>query len=421
MGYFAYNFLIISAFVIALPLAPLLIFLGPRYRSGFLQRLSIHRHSLSDITSADKPIWIHGSSVGEIRSIEPLVRSLKERSPRKKILVSTFTHTGNQVAKKMSGVDGVIFLPLDLPWLVERVMAKFEPSLLAIIETEIWPNLLRQASRRGIPTVLLSGRLSARASARYLVCQRFFRRVLSFFTAFGMQSEEDAARIVRLGAEERKVSVVGSLKFAVATPNRPEGLLVCHPSDRAVLVAGSTHRGEEEQLLEALSVVRTQFPNVIMIIAPRHPERFDEVAKLLKVSCFDYQRKSQTASANWFSKDVLLLDTVGDLVDFFGAADVAFVGGSLVDVGGHNILEPAHLGKAIIFGPHMRNFKHLADAMKQAGAAIEVRNATELASAVVDLLAHSEKRHRMGGKAAEIAAANRNAFGLNLNLAERYL
>jgi len=421
MGYIAYNILLLSAFVITLPLLPFILLLGPRYRSGFLQRLAIYPRAQANFSRVDQPIWIHAASVGEARSIERLVGALKDRVPQRKILVSTFTHTGNQIAKQLSGVDAVIFLPVDLPWVVERAMSRFEPSLLAIIETEIWPNLLRHAYRRGIPIVLLSGRLSERASSKYSLCRSFFRRALGFFTAFGMQSVEDAARIVRLGAEERKVSVVGSLKFAAPAPDRTNIALVARRPDKPLLVAGSTHRGEEESLLEALALARDQFADLTMIVAPRHPERFDDVANLIHNSRFNFHRKSRTAGADWFGTDILLLDSVGELVEFYAVADVAFVGGSLVEVGGHNILEPARLGKAILFGPHMSNFKNLAETMKQAGAAIEVSNAKELALAVVDLLTYPEKRRQMGRKAAAIAAANSDAFGLNLSLAQRYL
>ncbi|MGH7816989.1 MAG: 3-deoxy-D-manno-octulosonic acid transferase, partial [Candidatus Binatia bacterium] len=337
------------------------------------------------------------------------------------ILLSTFTATGYRLARQMPSADQVIFFPLDLLWIVSRALAKFDPALLVIIETEIWPNFLRQAYRRGIPTLLLSGRLSAKASARYMLWPGLFRRVLGCFTALGMQSAEDAARIVELGAPESKVTVVGSLKAARPSANGTAKTLTAAFNAKPLLVAGSTHRGEEENLLEALALVRTKFPNFSMVIAPRHPERFGDVERLLANSPFVFQRRSQANASDWFDKDVLLLDSVGELVDFFAAADVAFVGGSLVEVGGHNILEPARFGKPILFGPHMDNFQHLAAEMKLQGAALEVTGAEDLANALNDLLADPNKRQRMGQRAAKIAAANQPAFGLNLGLAERYL
>jgi 3-deoxy-D-manno-octulosonic-acid transferase len=321
----------------------------------------------------------------------------------------------------MAGVDAVIFFPIDLFWIARRALARFDPSLLVIIETEIWPNFLLHAYRRGIPTLLLSGRLSAKASARYNLCQSFFRRVLGCFSALGMQSSEDAARIVALGAAEKKVSVVGSLKFALPRRTASVEKFAAALGGKPLLVAGSTHHGEEEKLLEALGLIRAKFPTLSLVIAPRHPERFAEVERLLKNSSFNFQRRSQAEAPHWFAKDILLLDSVGELVDFFAAADVAFVGGSLVEVGGHNILEPARFGKPVLFGPHMENFHSLAQEMIRQGAALEVRGAQGLADTVSELLAEPQKRRSMGRRGAEIAAGNSQALGANLRLAQRYL
>jgi 3-deoxy-D-manno-octulosonic-acid transferase len=241
------------------------------------------------------------------------------------------------------------------------------------------------------------------------------------FAALGMQSAEDAARMADLGADAAKISIVGSLKFA--RPNRVGSLtdLAAKFKRKPLLVAGSTHRGEEESLIEALTLLRAKFPNLSMVVAPRHPERFDDVERLLKKSPFAFQRRSQAEPAAWFETDILLLDSVGELVEFFAAADLAFVGGSLVQVGGHNLLEPARLGKPVLFGPHMINYRELAAEMLRQGAAMEVSGARDLAAAVSDLLADPAKRHRMGQRAAEVAATEPQAIGLNLRLAERYL
>ncbi len=421
MWYFLYNILFTLAFVLALPLLPFLACLGPRYRDGLAQRLGCYSGEILSSLAGSRPVWIHAASIGEMRSAEPLVSALKARAPERSILLSTFTATGNRLARQIPGVDTVIFFPLDLFWIVRRTLAQFDPALLVIIETEIWPNFLRQAYRRGVPTLLLSGRLSAKASARYTLCRSFFARVLGCFSALGMQSVEDAARIVTLGADEKKVSVVGSLKAARPSAEGSLRTLSGSLHGKPLLVAGSTHRGEEEILLEALALVRAKFPTFSVVIAPRHPERFGDVERLLANSRFVFQRRSQIAPAEWFDTDILLLDSVGELENFFAAADVAFVGGSLVEVGGHNILEPARFGKPILFGPHMENSQNLANDMLRQGAAVEVAGAKELANALNELLADPNKRRRMGQQAAEIAAAHQNAFGLNLGLAERYL
>jgi 3-deoxy-D-manno-octulosonic-acid transferase len=420
--YGLYNVIVSAVFVLSLPFLPLLACLGPRYRDGLLQRLGFYRREIGTLSPSDRPVWIHAASVGEVRSAEPLISAFKARAPRKKILLSTFTATGNRIAKQTPGVDSVIFLPCDFLWIVRRALNRINPALLVIIETEIWPNLLRQSYRRGTPVLLLSGRLSVKAQKRYASYRGFFRRVLGCFSAIGMQTAEDAKRIVALGADARKVSVVGSLKFAAPSRNgNRDAVAGPAPGEKLWLVAGSSHDGEETILLEALRLARRQFPNLSMIVAPRHPERFVEVARLLRGSGFTLQVKSATARADWFSKDILLLDTVGELVDFYALADIAFVGGSLVPVGGHNVLEPARFGKAILFGPHMNNFAELAAALKQAGAAVEVSGAEELATTVTGLLADGAKRRSMGRAAAELAGASEHALALNWQLAQRYL
>jgi len=422
VGYKFYNVLISTVLVMGLPFLPLIACLGSRYRDGLLQRLGLYPSDRGGLSANDRPVWIHAASVGEVRSAEPLIGVLKAHAPKKKILLSTFTATGNRIAKQMADVDTVIFLPLDFFWIVRRALRRFNPALLVIIETEIWPNLLRQAHRRGTPVLLLSGRLSAKALTQYTLCQKFFRGVLGCFTAMGMQSSEDAARIVSLGADARKVSVVGNLKLAAPSRNdNRDGIASVARGEKLWLVAGSCHDGEEAILLEALRLARPQFPNLSLIVAPRHPERFAEVARLLRGSGFTVQLRSATDKAEWFSKDILLLDTVGELADFYALADIAFVGGSLVPVGGHNVLEPARFGKAILFGPHMGNFAEIAGALKRAGAAIEVRGVEDLARAVTGLLADGEKRRTMGRAAAEFAGADQQALTLNWRLAERYL
>lgn len=422
MWYLLYNCALTALFIASLPLVPLLaLFGGRRYRDGLSQRFGFYPKALARSLAGARPLWIHAASVGEVRSAEPLARELKAGAPERKLLVSTFTATGNRIARQIPEVDAVIYLPLDLFWIVRRTLRAVDPAMLVIIETEIWPNLLRGASRRGVPVVLLSGRLSAKALARYALLRGFFRRVLEFFTAFGMQSAGDAARIGQLGAAGSKVSVVGSLKYAAHSHHSHRNIAAARDPARRVLVAGSSHRGEEEILLEAFRLSRVRFPELRMVLAPRHPERFGEVEKLLAASPFQFRRRSGLSAGQYFSQDVLLLDTVGELPEFFAAADVAFVGGSLVDHGGHNVLEPARLRKPILFGPHMANFQSVAEAMKQKGAAMEVRDAEELARVLAALLDDPEARRRMGERAAEVAGADKDALARNCNLAWRYL
>jgi 3-deoxy-D-manno-octulosonic-acid transferase len=420
--YLLYNLVLTLGFFVALPVLPFLSLAGPRFRAGLGQRLGFYPEDVVTI-GATRPIWIHAASVGEVRSIIPLALELRRRCSGKAIIITTFTSTGNRVARDFGVADRVLFLPLDIFWVVRRAMNRINPSVLMIVETEIWPNLLREAYRRGVPTVLLSGRLSQRALSQYAISRSFFRRVLGNFTAIGMQSIEDAERILALGADAARVSVVGSLKYA-AEQSGPRGKHLQRASSDAArrwIVAGSTHAGEEEVLLEAYSSLRRQYPQLALILAPRHPERFGEVEDLLKRFSFSYTKRSQMDGSESFENDVILLDTVGELADFFAVGEIAFVGGSMIDAGGHNILEPARWCKPILFGPHMKNFRAIAEEFKESGAAIEVYNAETLSQAITDLLRDPERRRQMGENAATLAGAKKDEFSQNVALAERYL
>jgi 3-deoxy-D-manno-octulosonic-acid transferase len=335
-------------------------------------------------------------------------------------MLSTFTATGNENAQKCTGVDAVIYFPLDFLWTVRRALTQWNPSLMLFVETEIWPNMLGECFRRGIPAVLLSGRLSARSFPRYQRFRGFFRQVLRRFAAIGMQTGEDAARIVRLGADADKVSVVGSLKWAGAAP-QPSQFTDVPRHGKKLLIAGSTHAGEEQMLLACFAALRPRFPELSMVLAPRHAERFAEVEVLLRSSGFSWCRRSAAAADRLFAKDILLLDTVGELSQFFALGDVAFVGGSLVDVGGHNILEPARCGKAILFGPYMANMQAVADAFKAQGAAVEVTDGNALCAALANLLSDDAKRIGMGRLALAASANGDGAVQRNYALAARYL
>jgi 3-deoxy-D-manno-octulosonic-acid transferase len=418
VSYVLYNVLLTITFAVAAPFLPLLWFLGPRYRDGLAERFACYGNTVT--LGLRDPIWIHAASVGEVRAAGALIRALKAEVPERSIVISTFTATGNRLAHQGGIADKVIFLPLDFPWIARRAVKRIRPSLLLFLETEIWPNLVRQAYQRGIPTILLSGRLSAKALSRYEFARPFFRRVLAQYTALGMQSADDAQRMLKLGAPEKRVSVVGSLKFAADGVGSGREA-ICSTPDRQIFVAGSSHRGEELVLLRALQLARALMPKLMMVLAPRHPERFSEVEKLLRESSFNFERKTRLQPDQYFQKDVLLLDTVGELTEFFNAADVTFVGGSLVDAGGHNILEPARCRKPVLFGPYMQNFKAIAEGMKRKGGAIEVHSAEDVAQALVKLLEDPEARKRIGQSAADFAASHQEALPKNLALARRYL
>jgi 3-deoxy-D-manno-octulosonic-acid transferase len=428
MAYFFYNCITAAVFIVFLPVLPVFYLLGKRFHEGLAERLGFYPKAKFGLLAGSRPVWIHAASVGEVRAASHLAREIKRRCPVRKIVVSTFTATGNQSAREMGFADLVLFLPLDLLWIVRRALARIDPAVLIIIETEIWPNLLREASRRGIPALLLSGRLSARAWRKYSWFGGFFRHVVGYFTAIGMQSKQDRERIVRLGAPANRVSIVGNLKHAFrdgqgapAFGNRNQAQSGGNHNESLWLVAGSSHRGEEEMLIEAFMFLKARFPRLRLVLAPRHPQRFDEVERLLKAAGLLFEKKSQVNGRLDFQTEVMFVDTLGDLPDFYAAGDVAFVGGSFVDAGGHNLLEPARFAKPVIFGPHMANFKSLAKEMAARGGGIEVRGKEELIRAMTILLTDSEKRKSMGQKAFEVAADDHGVLERSFAVAARYL
>ncbi|MGH7772407.1 MAG: 3-deoxy-D-manno-octulosonic acid transferase [Candidatus Binatia bacterium] len=429
MTYWVYNFFLTLVFILALPILPLLFFLGTRFREGFLQRIGFYSREVRESIRGSRPIWIHAVSVGEVLSARHLAAQLKERFPERKILLSTFTSAGHKMARQaVAAGDAVIFLPLDHPWMVRRALSVFDPSLLVLLETEIWPNLLRLAHRRGIPTVLLSGRLSPRAFRQYFFFRLFFSRVVRQLTAIGMQREDDAERMIRLGVDPQRISITGSLKHA---DGKGEGVhhrrtkeadfSLVGKEKRQVLVVGSTHRGEEEILLDVFLFLKSRFSGLLMVLAPRHPQRFDEVERLLEKKGVRYEKKSQMNGQESEFTDVIFLDTLGDLPAFYSVADIAFVGGSLVDAGGHNLMEPARFRKPILFGPHMTNFIDVAEEMKRKGGGIEVRGREDLVREIAGLLTDRGKAERMGGLAYGVVEGDRGVVERSISLVSRYL
>jgi 3-deoxy-D-manno-octulosonic-acid transferase len=423
---FIYNFLLSVVFVAALPCLPFWLLLRPRLRPGLAERFGCYaKNKLQPLVDA-RPIWVHAASVGETLAAGALIAALKAKLPERKILLSTFTDTGNEMARRCAGADAVIFLPIDHPLVVRRTLSKIEPAVLIVIETEIWPNLLQQAFRRGIPALLLSGRFSDRAFNRYLKFRGFFRSILRCFAACGMQSVEDADRMARLGADERRIVVTGNLKQCAALPIMDDGTPVKledggrGQAKRPLLVAGSTHRGEEAPLLEVFLSLKNRFPDLQLALAPRHPERFAEVEKLLQQTGVSFEKKSRLKGMS-FEHDVLLVDTLGDLPKLYTLGDIAFVGGSLVAVGGHNLLEPAHSQKPVLFGPFVANFRRIADQMKKSGGGIEVRDAGDLLRELDGLLRDPVKRRDTGAKAYGVALMDGAVVERSLDLLARYV
>jgi 3-deoxy-D-manno-octulosonic-acid transferase len=310
---------------------------------------------------------------------------------------------------------------------VRRTLGLVKPRLFIMMETEIWPNLLRECRRRGVKTAVINGRISLRSYPRYRLIRPFFRRVLADVDRFCMQSEESARRLIDLGADPARVTMTGSLKFDSLEVPPPSGTGVAHgkprerllrffrvsPS-RTVIVAGSTMRGEEAAVLTAFKRVKDTKSHVLAILAPRHPDRFGEVERLARDAGFVTARRSELPIDAEPRADVVILDSLGELAQLYQVATVVFVGGSLADHGGHNILEPAVYGKPVIFGPHMQNFKEIAEAFLSNGAAIQVRSDQELDDTILALVRDPVQRARLGAAARALVEANRGAKGKTL-------
>jgi 3-deoxy-D-manno-octulosonic-acid transferase len=380
---------------------------GLSYRaSGWRERLGFLPHSFEQPRVG--AIWIHAVSVGETLAVAGLVRELQQRYPERSILISHVTPTGRDTGEsRLPNVAGRFYLPLDWRWSVERALRRIKPGLLVIAETELWPNLLRGARRFGARVVLVNARLSEHSCRGYRRVRPFMRRVFANVDRVCAQSEADAERFRLIGAPPERVVVTGNLKFDGQPPERSvlAGRLqrTFESAGREpVLAAASTMPGEEELVLAAWRSVRERHPQALLVLAPRHPNRCETVGQLLRSQGVSFIRRSalkesETEFASQLATaEVLLLDTIGELAGLFQVADVVFMGGSLVSTGGHNLLEPAYWAKAIVFGPHMENFRDAADLFLGQRAAIQVRDSSELACEILKLLDDRELRRVMG-------------------------
>ena len=409
----------LAVVVLALVLSPWFLYQAIRYRKyvGSLgQRMGVLPVTFN--LDGDDSIWIHAVSVGEALTARALIPELRERYPDLKIFLSTTTMTGQQIAReRLSDLDAVFYFPFDLQPFVSRTLRLVRPRLFIMMETEIWPNLLRACRKAGVKTMMVNGRISSRSYPRYRMARGFFRTVLADVDRFCMQSEESARRIIDIGADPARVSVTGSLKFdslesPTAAAGRGAGRVLRFfriPESRPVLMAASTMKGEEAAALAAFGLVRRTHPNALLIMAPRKPERFDEAVALVRAEGLRVARRTELIVDTEPAADVVVLDSIGELAHLFQVATAVFVGGSLVDHGGHNILEPAVHGKAIVFGPHMQNFAEIAETFLGRGAAVQVATPAELGEVWARLLADATERARLGAAARELVEANRGA------------
>jgi 3-deoxy-D-manno-octulosonic-acid transferase len=416
--YVLYSLAMLLAFLAASPYFLYQAVRHGKYAGSLPERLGFLPVSLN--LDRDPSIWIHAVSVGEALTARAIAADLKARYPHLRLFISTTTMTGQQVAtRSFQAADGVFFFPIDLTVIVRRVLEIVRPRLFVMMETEIWPNLLRECRARGVKTMVLNGRISRRSFPRYRLVKPLFRRVLTLVDRFCVQGEETAGRLKELGAPPDRITITGSLKFdALQAPGAggtarggAERVLryLSVAQGRAVIVAGSTMPGEHEIVLRAFERVRTLARNPLLILAPRKPEHFAEAASLARQSGFRTAVRSELPIDEEVKADVVVLDTIGELAQVYQAATVVFVGGSLVPLGGHNILEPAVHGKPIVFGPHMQNFAEIAETFLAGRAAIQVKTGRELEDTLIELLSAPEACAELGDRARALVAANRGA------------
>jgi len=423
--YWLYSSLLALGLLVTLPYWLLHMLRHGKYRSGLAERLGKVPQRLNIPDAGRKSIiWVHAVSVGEVLAVSRLITEMQARFPKYHVLVSTTTDTGQRLARERFGASNVFYFPLDLGFAIAPYLEKVRPPLVIVAETELWPNFFRLAKRSGAKLAVVNARISDRSFSGYRRFRFLLTDVLKQIDLFLAQADTDRSRLVEIGAPAKRVQVSGNLKFDVSAPSPPPiaaSLRTAfeHTGAGPVVVAGSTMEGEEPLLLRAFEIVRASHRKAVMILAPRHPERFEQVADLLASLNMPFWRRSL-----WSGEDLggglLLLDTIGELAAIYALAHLAFVGGSLVEHGGHNILEPAQYGVPVVIGPHYENFRDMVDLFRAADA-IRVVGPAELPLCFVDLLSDETERAAIGRRALETARRQTGSTEYTLRALEALL
>jgi 3-deoxy-D-manno-octulosonic-acid transferase len=432
--YFFYRILTAAAMVFLAPYYALRGWLRGESARAFRERLGhldpgfgASERAAEVAAARGHAIWIHAVSVGEVLAAKPLVDGLKTRWPGRPIFVSTTTETGQRLAReRLKNVDGVFYFPIDWVVPVRRSLRTIRPAVVVVLETEIWPNFLREAKRGGIPVIFANARISLKSFARFkrweFLIGPFFAETLEDAALFLPQTSDDEARLSAMGAAGQRMEVLGNLKYDTEPPpintfNSWLGDEIRKQERWPVIVAGSVVEGEEEAIIAAYDQVQRQWRHTLLILAPRKPHRFDAAAALSAEGGWKVIRRSRIDLAQPLDEeaDVLLLDSIGDLAGLYSLADATFVGGSLVPSGGHNILEPASFGQPPVFGPSMENFQDMADQFLDGHAAIQVTSAASLAKVWIQLIENAQLRAQIGAAARAIAERNRGATARTLD------
>ncbi|MDI6780964.1 MAG: 3-deoxy-D-manno-octulosonic acid transferase [bacterium] len=402
-------------------------------RRGAFQRLGFLPERVQNIFKGKKIVWVHAASVGEVMGISRMVTELRLNLPEYSILISTITTTGTNIARKLSTM-GVIYLPLDLPLVVNRVFEMINPKILVITETELWPNLILQAKKKGIKVIIVNGRISEKSIRRYQRIKGLFKKPLETgVDLFCMQTELDAQRIASLGAPSEKIRVTGSAKFdlGVDIPSPEEirrflkEIEITEEKDvLPIITAGSIREKEEEVILDAYQLIKQQIPDAVLIIAPRHLQRIEFIKKALSKRNLSYSlrtKRNQKGIGKKEERAVIILDTIGELLLAYAVSSVAIVGGTFVPVGGHNIIEPVTLGKMVLFGPHVSNYHEASKLLIAADAAIQVSSASELADNIIHLLENPDEMSQKGLAGKKFVEENQGASTRNVEAIKKLI
>lgn len=411
-----------------------------KYHKGFLQRFGIFDKDAFSHLARTRPVWLHAVSVGEMKTAEVLINKMRTLFPSKRFVMSNITQTGHKVATSVAkDDDAVIYLPMDLSFVVKKLVKLINPSLFIMIETEIWPNLVTELSSRNIPIVLINGRISPKSFRNYRLIRPIISNILRKITLFCMRTESDAERIKELGAPSGKIHVSGNMKFDSilikdekeigewsVIKNRSRWL----SASSRLIIAGSTHRGEDKRILKSYSILKKDYPDLTLLIAPRHIDRVNEVTALIEQSKFKAIRISEVekrcadtageAIYAYENEAVFLLDSIGRLSALYKLATVVFIGGSLIPHGGHNFIEPAAHAKPVITGPYVHNFKDMCELFLNNDAIEVVHSDDELVGSLKTLLSDENRRSAMGERAKKLVFNNIGSTDRNILLIKQF-
>jgi len=395
-----------------------------RHSAGYRKRWNERFGYIKRNLQTNKSIWVHAVSVGEAIAAIPLIKELKARYPEQSIVVTTTTPTGSvQIRKHLQDQVMHVYTPYDVPSMVNRFLRRSRTRLCIIMETEMWPNLLRCCRKSGIPVILANGRLSERSKLRYQLIAQLTKHMLRSYTAVATQGVLDGERLLSLGLDPKALTVTGNIKYDIRLDNdianQGRALrLAWNTQHRPTLIAASTHEGEEKIILRAFKILRKKIDNALLVLVPRHPDRFSKVEKLCIQAGFNTTLRSHKKPAAP-DTHVIIGDTMGELILLYAAADVAFVGGSLANIGGHNVIEPAAIGLPILTGPYLHNFTEISKILQEAGVAQVIADGKSLAKAVIALIASDSLRKKIGERAKEVITANRGALARHMEIIEK--